>query len=159
MPIRLQLATPLLERDWLERAYLNWLQELAVSSRARPPSTERLAREQISDWLQDRTVDLFVLRRDEEHAGFACVERVLGGGAHLREFYVVPSLRRLRVVSHAAALLFDRYAGQWQLEVLQSDRTALRFWSNVVQRYALDRRREERSDGHIRYVFPIRSAK
>ena len=159
MAIRLQLATPLLERPWLERAYLDWLHELALVSRATPPSTERLAKEQIGDWLQDRTVDLFVLRRDDEHAGFACVERVLGGTSRLREFYVVPSLRRLGVGSHAAALLFDRYAGPWQVEVLQSDRAALRFWGNVIQRYALDRRREERADGHVRYVFPSRSAK
>ena len=129
MAIRLQLATPLLERPWLERAYLDWLHELALVSRATPPSTEMLAREQIGDWLQDRAVDLFVLRRDEEQAGFACVERVFGGGSRLREFYVVPSLRRLGVGSHAAALLFDRYAGPWQVEVLQSDRAALRFWA------------------------------
>ena len=159
MPIRLQLATPPLERSWLERAYLDWLHELAVVSRATPPSTESLAREQISDWLQDRAVDLFVLRRDEERAGFACVERVLDGGARLREFYVVPDLRRLGVGSHAANLLLDRYAAQWQVEVLQSDRAALRFWGSVIQRYALDRRREERADGHVRYVFPSRSAK
>jgi predicted acetyltransferase len=159
MPIRLQLATPTLERGWLERIYLDWLHELAVLSRATPPSTELLAREQINDWLQDRAVDLFVLRRDEEHAGFACVERVIGGTSRLREFYVVPSLRRLGVGSHAAALLFDRYAGPWQVEVLQSDRAALRFWGNVIQRYAIDRRREERADGHVRYVFPSRSAK
>lgn len=159
MPIRLQLASATIEKNWLETAYLDWLRELAVVSRATPPSSETLAREQIDEWLQDRAVDLFVLRREDEHAGFACVEKGMGGGARLREFYVVPHLRRLGVGSHAAVLLFDRYAGQWQLEVLQSDRLALNFWGKVIQRYALDRRREERADGHVRYAFPSRSAK
>lgn len=159
MPIRLQLASATAEKNWLETAYLDWLRELAVVSRATPPSSEMLAREQIGEWLQDRTVDLFVLRREDEQAGFACVEKVMSGGARLREFYVVPHLRRLGVGSHAAVLLFDRYAGQWQLEVLQSDRLALNFWGKIIQRYALDRRREERADGHVRYVFPSRSAR
>jgi predicted acetyltransferase len=159
MPIRLQLASPTLEKTWLERAYGDWLSELAVVTRAPPISGDLLVRDQINEWLQDRSVELFVLRRDDDRVGFACVEKRAGDCARLREFYVIPSMRRLGVGSHAAALLFDRHEGRWQLDVLQSDRAALRFWAQVVQRYAMDRRREERIDGHLRYVFPSRSIK
>jgi len=159
MPIRLQLAMSPLEKAWLERAYGDWLSELAVATRTAPLSGDVLARDQINEWLQDRSVDLFVLRREDHPVGFACIEKGFGNVARLREFYVIPSMRRLGVGSHAAALLFDRYVVQWQLDVLQSDRAALRFWAQVVQRYAMDRRREERIDGHLRYVFPSRSIK
>jgi predicted acetyltransferase len=159
MPIRLQLATSTLEKSWLERAYGDWLGELADVTRASPLSGDTLARDQIHEWFQDRSIDLFVLRRNDDCVGFACVEKTRGDDARLREFYVIPGMRGLGVGSHAAALLFDRHAGRWQLDVLQSDRAALSFWVKVLQRYAPEHRREERVDGHLRYVFPSRSIK
>jgi len=159
MPVRLKIALAVDDHNWLERVYLDWLRELSAVAKAAALANEQLVKDQLADWLGDRSIDLFVLQRDDERVGFACVEKALGPRYRLREFYVAPHVRRLGVGRHAAALLFDRYEGQWQLEVLQSDRSAQRFWSTVIVAYTNGQRREERADGHVRYVFPSRSAK
>lgn len=159
MPVRLQLAIVADDQHWLERIYLDWLHELSSVANAAAFANEQLVKDQLADWLVDRTIDLFVLRRDDDRVGFACIEKTPGSRYRLREFYVAPHVRRLGVGRHAAALLFDRYEGHWQLDVLQSDRSALRFWSTVIAAYTSGQRREERADGHIRYFFPSRSAR
>lgn len=68
----------------------------------------------------------FVFEVAGAKAGFALVR---AGTPHdMAEFFVLRKYRRGHVGKHAAALLFDRFPGAWQVRQLDSNPVATAFW-------------------------------
>lgn len=82
----------------------------------------------------------FLLRVDGKLAGFALV----GQGSRLdgddtvhdvAEFFVVRRYRRHGVGARAAAALFDRFPGRWEVRQKRENRAATAFWRSAIARY------------------------
>ena len=75
----------------------------------------------------------------------------------MAEFYVVDAVRRRGVGASAAALLFSRYAGEWEVLEDENNRPALGFWRRVISRLTGGRYTETRGGGEVRHRFRIES--
>jgi predicted acetyltransferase len=75
----------------------------------------------------------FVIEANGRTAGFALVRGVGDGAIHeMAEFYVAPAFRRRGVGRHAAAMLFERFGGRWQLQFAVANAKARTFWQSMI---------------------------
>jgi predicted acetyltransferase len=82
----------------------------------------------------------FLIRVDGKLAGFAIHEgrsRLTGdvGINDVAEFFVMKRYRNRAVGARAAAALFDRFAGPWEVRELRGNVAAIAFWRKVIDRY------------------------
>ena len=98
------------------------------------------------------------IHADLRLAGFALINRWSALDRPLdqsvAEFFILRKYRRLGVGSRAAALIFDRFRGQWEIPVAWYNHPALSFWRTVVRTAADGPLREvagdaERWDGTV----------
>ena len=84
----------------------------------------------------------FLLAADGGLVGFAIVDRlerstVTNATAlwDMAQFFVVASLRRRGTGAAAAAQLFDRFPGRWEVREIAANVSALHFWRVAISRY------------------------
>lgn len=82
----------------------------------------------------------FLLRVDGRLAGFALVRdrsRLTGreGVRDMAEFFVLRRYRRRGVGVRAAALVFDRFQGPWEVRQRPENRDATAFWRRAIAHY------------------------
>ena len=151
------------DREWIRSVYRDYLSELSVSkSGLFPVLGEWDARESefLVGWYADPTSRPFVILSHGERVGFALVSRPPAIGAagdrhRLSEFFVVTAARRRGIGSSAAALLFHRFAGEWEIIEDEHNRAALAFWRRVISSLTAGRYREIRSGGEVRHLFQV----
>ena len=128
------------QRAWLERSYANWLAEFA----RRRVTTEE-ASQGLAEWFSDRRNIVMLLMRDGLPAGFSVFARLpqsSGDAFRMQEFYIEPEMRRRGVGRAAAHLVFDRFAGQWEVRELRRNVPSVYFWREIVRRYTAGRYEE-----------------
>jgi predicted acetyltransferase len=76
----------------------------------------------------------------------------------MSEFFVVSAARRRGVGAAAATLLFQRFAGDWEVVEDEHNRPALSFWRRVIGAQTGGRFSESRSGGEVRHRFLTQSA-
>ena len=86
----------------------------------------------------------FLIRVDGKLAGFALVNarsRLTGDdGVHdLAEFFVLRRYRRRGVGERAAAWLFERFRGRWEVRQKPENLAATAFWRRVIGRHTGER--------------------
>lgn len=94
--------------------------------------------EELPTYWQEEGKFAFMLRDNEEIAGFALVR-----GNHpepdidysIAEFFILRKFRHKGVGERVARTLFDRFHGQWMVTQLSSNLPALAFWRKVIGRY------------------------
>lgn len=124
-PVEVQLAG-LDEEPLLSAMLPGYLRELGVESGLYPYLALY--------WLEPGRRP-YLIRVDGQVAGFALVRALERPGLHeLAEFYVGQAFRRQGVGRAAAWALFEGQPGDWQLNVLAGNRSALAFWLRVVPR-------------------------
>lgn len=64
--------------------------------------------------------------------GVAAVESKTSNIYEGKEFYVVPSFRRLGVGAQFAYLLFSTYPGEWEIKQIDGATDAVRFWRKTL---------------------------
>lgn len=79
----------------------------------------------------------FFIDAEDALAGFALVSKgsQVGGGAHvydMAEFFVAPAFRKRGVGAAAAKAIWKRFAGEWEVRVLEANAPALTFWRTAV---------------------------
>jgi predicted acetyltransferase len=149
------------DRAWIRVVYRDYLSELSVSrSGIFPVSAEWHSRddELLADWFRDPAAHPFVVLAGGARAGFARVVRLPAwprGAAEYRmsEFFVAPDARRRGVGARAAALLFSRFEGEWEVLEDAGNRSALAFWRRVIGAQSAGRFREIREGNEIRQRF------
>lgn len=82
----------------------------------------------------------FAIQADGRLAGFALINQWsaldLPLDHSVAEFFVLRKYRRLRVGFRAAAQLFQRFSGQWEVPIAWYNRPALLFWRATVRAVA-----------------------
>ncbi len=78
----------------------------------------------------------FFIRSGARVVGFALIRDPgsTGSDAHqLAEFFVEPGSRRLGIGGRAAAAIWKRFPGSWELQVHARNAAAVRFWSSSAE--------------------------
>lgn len=151
------------DRAWIERAYGDYLVDLADGRTGVFPAllvTGQRPRDLLAPWYRDEHSAPYIILRAGQPAGFALVQdvplrSVAAKNVRLTEFFVHKPLRGLGVGREAAALLFNRYAGDWLVSTPTQQRGAVAFWRKVIGGHTGGRFREQRDSGEVRYSFTI----
>ncbi len=151
------------DREWVRALYRDYLSELSTSrSGLFPALGEWQAREHefLAGWFTDPASHPFVILQGGERTGFALVTRPPLAGRpradfRMAEFFVAPSARRRGVGASAAYLLFNRFAGEWEVVEDERNPPALLFWRRVIGRLTGGRYVETRLGGEVRHRFRI----
>ena len=149
------------DREWIRAVYRDYLSELSASkSGLFPALTEWNDREAefLAGWVADSGAHPFVILSDGQRAGFALVSRPPAFPRttvqfRMAEFFVVGGARRRGVGASAAWLLFNRFAGDWEVLEDEHNRPALQFWRRVIARLTNGRYSETRDAGEVRHRF------
>lgn len=89
------------------------------------------------DWRDGKNVP-FMIRVDGELGGFATVkaEQVEGVAGHfIQEFFILRFVRRRGVGRIVATKLFDAFPGNWKVQQLAPNDTAVNFWRAIINDY------------------------
>jgi predicted acetyltransferase len=148
------------DRAWIRAVYADYVAGLSGARSGIFPALEGWSvREDdlVSAWFRDPAAQPFVILADGVRTGFALVGIPSGSGSgpHFRmiEFFVAPAARRRGVGAHAAALLFARFPGEWEILENEDNRAALAFWRRVIAEHTGGRYRETRAAGEVRQRF------
>lgn len=115
------------------------------------------------DWLRVPTIDPYLIHAGGSLAGFAVVghkpfPHMSPDRNHkLCEFFVLGSYRRAGIGRAAAALVFDRHPGTWELTVLPTNTGAVAFWRSMLGRYTGGRQEEVQVPGDTIVRFMSRA--
>jgi predicted acetyltransferase len=151
------------DREWIRAVYRDYLSELSLSKTGLFPALgEWDARESefLAGWFSDPSAHPFVVLQDGERVGFALVSRPSFASRprpdfRMSEFFVQSSARRRGVGATAAALLFNRFGGEWEVIEDEHNPPALLFWRRVIGRLTGGRYAETRIGGEVRHRFRI----
>jgi predicted acetyltransferase len=149
------------DREWIRKVYRDYLSELSASKTGLfPVLGEWDARENefLAGWFADPGSHPFVILDGSHRAGFALVSRPppfprTPVEYRMAEFFVVSEARRRGVGAFAASLLFNRFAGDWEVLEDEHNRPALQFWRRVIARQTSGRFSETRGGGEVRHRF------
>jgi predicted acetyltransferase len=154
------------DRQWIQNVYAEYIDALAdlntglfpVIGGGSPHEDEIFA-----NWFANDHSHPLVILKGPEPVGFALVTRPLvasgGEGAvnyHMSEFFVRTQYRRHGIGRDAATLIFDRFAGDWDIVEYQRNPGAVAFWRRVVADYCRGRFTERAHDGEVRHRFTTR---
>lgn len=150
------------DRAWIEGVYREYLDDLSSPNTGLFPSLGELGHgtaEQFGRWFADRHVQILTILRGTNPAGFAVIapgDR-LGAAPHpdyrLAEFFIARTMRRLGIGAAAAPLIFDRFAGRWEILEHSRNHLAVNFWRKVVVRYTMGKYEERIINGDVRQRF------
>ncbi|MDH4053007.1 MAG: hypothetical protein OEU93_15650 [Rubrivivax sp.] len=149
------------DREWIRSVYREYLSELSTSKSGLFPALgEWDARESefMAGWFADSGAIPFVILDEGQRVGFALVSRPpalarTSINYRMAEFFIVSAARRRGVGASAAALLFNRFSGDWEVLEDEQNRPALQFWRRVISRQTSGRFSETRGGGEVRHRF------
>jgi predicted acetyltransferase len=149
------------DRDWIRAAYNDYLADLSTSrSGLYPVLGDWTVREDdfLVNWFNDPAAHPFVIVVDGLRAGFALVTHLPARSGRspeyrMSDFFVTRSARGRGIGQGAAALLFSRFVGEWEVREDESNRTALDFWRRVIGAHTQGRFSEARGSGEICHRF------
>lgn len=150
------------DREWIERAYRDYLEDLAAGSTGVFPAltvTGQATEELLAPWFRDDRTTPLVILHDGRAAGFALVQRTSPSASgrdasfRLTEFFIHRDHRRRGVGRAAAGLIFDRFEGEWLVTESTRHAGAIAFWRRVIAGYTRGRYRERMEDGDVRHGF------
>jgi predicted acetyltransferase len=76
----------------------------------------------------------------------------------MSEFFVRKAHRRLGIGRDAAKLIFDRFAGDWEIVEYQRNPGSVSFWRGVLTSYCKGRFTERTRNGEVHQRFTSKSA-
>lgn len=150
------------DRQWIERTYGEYLDDLSqLNTGIFPVMVEDAPRDDeiFANWFSNEHSHPLLILKGEEPVGFALVTRPRMGGSSdkadflLSEFFIRNPFRRVGIGREAATLIFNRFAGEWEIVEYNRNPTAIAFWRGVLARYTRGKFRERIRDGEIRQRF------
>jgi predicted acetyltransferase len=154
------------DRQWIQDVYGEYLDALSdlntglfsVLGADNPHEHEIFA-----NWFANDQSHPLVILRGNDLVGFALVTRpripAAGETAadfHMSEFFVRKAHRREGIGRNAATLIFDRFAGEWEIVEYQRHPVSIAFWRRVLTTYAKGKFTERSRNGEVRQRFSSR---
>jgi len=153
------------DRLWIGGIYREYLDDLAALSTGIFPVLGEVGHrepDQVARWFSDRNAFPLVILKSTDRVGFAMVAR---GGAprgpplveyRMGEFFITRASRRLGIGRTAVDLIFNRFAGRWEITEYLRNPGAVSFWRRVVAGYTRGSYQERVINGEVRQVFDSR---
>lgn len=156
------------DREWIQDVYDEYMDALAdlntglfsVLGADNPREQEIFA-----NWFANDQSHPLLILKGPDPVGFALVtrQRIAAAGEvaadyHMSEFFVRKAHRRAGIGRDAATLIFDRFAGQWEIVEYLRNPGAVAFWRRVLATYSKGRFTERSRHGEVRQRFASRSS-
>ena len=150
------------DRLWIENVYRDYLDDLAPLNTGIFPILGEVGHrepDQISRWFADSGSYPLLIAKSAVAVGFAMVARVarLAGCAgvdyRMAEFFVARSERRRGIGQTAVQIIFNRFAGRWEINEYLRNPAAVNFWRRVVAAYTRGEYQERIINGEVRQFF------
>jgi predicted acetyltransferase len=148
------------DRQWIQAHYPQYLEDLTQTSMNTGvfPAPEAVQEELMARWFADDSSYPLIILKNEQPAGFALVSRPPRNRRDqvdfcMAEFFIASKERRLGVGRHAAHLIFNRFAGNWEIVEFLHNKAAVSFWRAILLEYTGGRFQERVSHGEVRQLF------
>lgn len=148
------------ERDWIERQLRDYHEDLGALNTGNFPALPEFGHREpdmLQGWLADPQSLLLAILTDQKPSGFALLTQrptdARGVDFRMVEFFVARDARRRGVGRSAARLLFDRFAGAWEVVENQRSPDAVAFWRRTIMTYTNGDYRERVANGEVRQTF------
>jgi predicted acetyltransferase len=154
------------DRQWIQSVYGEYIESLAdlntglfsVIGADNPREDEIFA-----NWFSNDQSHPLLILQGTDSVGFALVTRpripAAGEKAadyRMSEFFIRMRHRRSGIGRDAATLIFDRFAGDWEIVEYMRHPGSVAFWRHVVARYSAGRFTERSRHGEIQQRFASR---
>jgi predicted acetyltransferase len=154
------------DRQWIQNVYAEYLDALAdlntglfsVLGADNPREDEIFA-----NWFANDHSHPLLILKGPDPVGFALVTRprIPAAGETsvnytMSEFFVRKQHRRVGIGRDAATLIFDRFAGDWEIVEYQRNPGAVLFWRRVLSAYCGGRFTERSRNGEVHQRFTSR---
>ena len=155
------------DRQWIQDVYGEYLDSLSdlntglfsVLGADTPHEQEIFA-----NWFANDHSHPLVILKGSDPVGFALVTRpripAAGEEAvtyHMSEFFIRQAHRRVGIGREAATLIFDRFAGEWEIVEYQRNPGSVAFWRRVLATYGDGKFSERSRNGELRQRFASRA--
>ena len=151
------------DRTWIQANYPEYLEDLSQLSMntgmfpAAGEFGERHA-ELMARWFADDSSHPLIILKNDKPVGFALVSRPPRNQRsqidfRMAEFFVTLKARRLGVGRDAARLIFNRFAGTWEITEFLYNKPAVNFWRAILTEYTGGKFQESHAQGEVRQVF------
>jgi predicted acetyltransferase len=156
------------DRQWIEGVYGEYLDSLAdlntglfsvIKGDNNPHEQEIFA-----NWFVSDSSHPLLILKGADPVGFALVTRsrlAAAGTPHnfrLSEFFIRKQHRHTGIGRHAATLIFDRFAGEWEIVEYQRHPGSVTFWRRVLAGYCPGKFTERSQNGEVQQRFRSRQA-
>lgn len=151
------------DRQWIESAYSDYLEDLShLNTGVFPVYGEFGDREPdlMARWFADDKSHPLIVLQSAKPVGFALVVRVTHQPPgqppidyHMSEFFVTRKSRKLGIGRDAAVLMFNRFAGEWEVTEYLRNPGAVQFWRRVIAAYTRGQYMERVLNGEVRQRF------
>lgn len=148
------------DREWIENVYRDYLDDLGLLNTGIFPALGEIGHrepDQLQRWLVDRSAALLTILDDQQPAGFAMVAKQTQASRaadfRMAEFFIARGSRRRGLGRSAVRLIFDRFAGRWEILEYSRNPAAVNFWRQVVSAYTRGDFRERAANGEVRHYF------
>jgi predicted acetyltransferase len=155
------------DRQWIQSVYGEYIESLADLNTglysvigSDPPREEEI----FANWFSNDQSHPLVIVKGATSVGFALVarQRIPSEGRpaadyRMSEFFVLEKHRRLGLGRDAATLIFDRFAGDWEIFEYLRNPGAVAFWRRVVSVYTSGQYSERTRHGEVQQRFKSRA--
>lgn len=147
------------DRKWIESVYRDYLDDLAPLNTGIFPVLGEIGHREpdlLARWFADPSAHPLVILEESVPVGFALITRAVGTAPidyRMAEFFVARAQRRRGIGEGAVQLIFDRFAGRWEITEYLRNPGAVSFWRRVVRRYTHGQFQERVANGEVRQTF------
>ena len=154
------------DRQWIQSVYDEYMESLADLNTglfsvigANSPREDEI----FANWFSNDQSHPLVILKGHEPVGFALVTRpripAAGETAvdfRMSEFFIRRPHRRVGMGREAASLIFDRFAGEWEITEYQRHPGSVAFWRRVLAVYCAGGFTERARHGEVQQRFRSR---
>ena len=148
------------DRQWIQAQYPEYLEDLSQMSMNTGifPATREVQAELMARWFADDSSYPLINHKNEQPAGYALVSRPPRNRRdqvdfRMAEFFIALKSRRLGVGRDAAQLIFNRFAGSWEITEFVYNKAAVSFWRAILSEYTGGKFQERVAHGEVRQTF------
>lgn len=148
------------DRQWIQAQYPQYLEDLSQMSMNTGvfPATAEVQMDLMARWFADASSYPLIILKNERPAGFALVSRPPRNRRdqvdfRMAEFFIASSSRRLGVGRDAAQLIFNRFAGTWEITEFLHNKGAVGFWRTILTEYTGGKFQERVALGEVHQTF------